>query len=638
MMQQRYGKKTGWIFNHFDEKWRWELNDSIAKFVDLQTLVDNIKKNYTYRLSDVLEYQDLYYLYPEAKDIRLCITETFQQKDILGAKSYPNPYGTFIIQLTIHPRKYETIKGNPDEKIRINTTSRSICCHEVQHFLQRRHGFRKPDAWEEIVRGIGRGIERAKLTSNHLRPGIKKERLLAKIKWFQDNLESISDWRYRAQLGEREAWDVSYRLNFSEDERRKIPPFPLDPKAGFKNFRFLDTHPYQDFNEGGKLPNDHDFASSEKSPIFVPINVSKDEIDKIISGARPVTNGAAIQAASNFLRRGKSTGDLDRSTHSAKRQEEARLSEYISKNNLWLPFPDPKNKIGEGGEAKVYLDGTNVIKFNDAPFYASWEDYFNSLLIHNYFFPTTSYELIGFSEYKDYDDRILYAIVKQPFIEATSITHLDSIKKIMDHNGFINNKRDDYYNPFLGLILEDLHEGNVLTKDGILYFIDTVFYIKNENSNLENGGNIDDFANSEKSRKFIPTKITKDELQSILSGASKTTDGDTIQAALAYIRAEEGANPILGRTKSGEKERLIEFIDKNDLWYSSALTPPDGLGKGEEHVVYDDPSSKDFILKTNNLSNYHSWSDYLVNLLLNNTSSFSKTFLLCKSPSIMPRS
>jgi hypothetical protein len=30
------------------------------------------------------------------------------------------------------------------------------------------------------------------------------------------------------------------------------------------------------------------------------------------------------------------------------------------------------------------------------------------------------------------------------------------------------------------LILEDLHDENVLTKDGLLYFIDTVFYLTDE--------------------------------------------------------------------------------------------------------------------------------------------------------------
>ena len=39
-------------------------------------------------------------------------------------------------------------------------------------------------------------------------------------------------------------------------------------------------------------------------------------------------------------------------------------------------------------------------------------------------------------------------------------------------------KNNDYFNPNLGIILEDLHDENVLTANDILYFIDTVFYIK----------------------------------------------------------------------------------------------------------------------------------------------------------------
>jgi hypothetical protein len=45
------------------------------------------------------------------------------------------------------------------------------------------------------------------------------------------------------------------------------------------------------------------------------------------------------------------------------------------------------------------------------------------------------------------------------------------------NNGFDNTRNNDYYNPELRLILEDLHDENVLTQDGVLYFIDTVFYI-----------------------------------------------------------------------------------------------------------------------------------------------------------------
>lgn len=45
---------------------------------------------------------------------------------------------------------------------------------------------------------------------------------------------------------------------------------------------------------------------------------------------------------------------------------------------------------------------------------------------------------------------------------------------------FFNVRNHDYYNPELGLILEDLHDENVLTQNGVLFFIDMVFYIRNE--------------------------------------------------------------------------------------------------------------------------------------------------------------
>jgi AcrR family transcriptional regulator len=42
---------------------------------------------------------------------------------------------------------------------------------------------------------------------------------------------------------------------------------------------------------------------------------------------------------------------------------------------------------------------------------------------------------------------------------------------------FINTKRQDYYNEEFDLLLEDMHDENVIAKEGLLFFIDTVFYI-----------------------------------------------------------------------------------------------------------------------------------------------------------------
>ena len=93
--------------------------------------------------------------------------------------------------------------------------------------------------------------------------------------------------------------------------------------------------------------------------------------------------------------------------------------------------------------------------------------------MHNSFFPNTAYELIGFLRKKEK----FYAIVKQPFIAITEMTNLTSIRNFLETNGFVLKKNNDYYHPYLGLILEDLHDENVLTNNGVLFFVDTVFYI-----------------------------------------------------------------------------------------------------------------------------------------------------------------
>ena len=201
----------------------------------------------------------------------------------------------------------------------------------------------------------------------------------------------------------------------------------------------------------------------------------KYELQLIISGESQVKYGAIIKTIANYLSRSQSASSLVKEFKHFKKQETEILEQYITKNNLWFSDINLENYVSEGAEQKVYLkDGKNVIKLNDAIYYNSWIDYFNNLLLNNYFFPDTAYHLLGF--YKDIE--ILYAVVEQPFVKATEKTDLELVKKFMFANGFLNTKNNDYYNPDLGIILEDLHDENVLTENGILQFIDTVFYIK----------------------------------------------------------------------------------------------------------------------------------------------------------------
>lgn len=201
----------------------------------------------------------------------------------------------------------------------------------------------------------------------------------------------------------------------------------------------------------------------------------KNELQNIISGNGPVRHGKIVQAITIHLRRKKEAIPEPEKAKFNKEQETQILVEFAGLEGLWYYDIDASKYIGEGAEQKIYEFSSPgfVLKLNDSVFYEFWEDYFNSLLIHNYFFPRLAYEFLGFHN----KDGKLYAAVKQPFVRATESTNLENVKDFLTANGFINKKDNDYYHPGIGIILEDLHDENVLTEDGALQFIDTVFFL-----------------------------------------------------------------------------------------------------------------------------------------------------------------
>ena len=201
-------------------------------------------------------------------------------------------------------------------------------------------------------------------------------------------------------------------------------------------------------------------------------NHLKNELHNVLSGKSEIRFGAIIQTIASYLKDGEKTSATIEIEKHFKKEETKRLEAYISNEKLWVAI-DLSQYVSEGAEQKVYLKDTeNVLKLNDAIYYNSWKDYFYNLLLHNYFFPDTAYDLIGFTK----DNTILYAVVEQSYVSITTNTDLSQVKTFLTLNGFENVRNNDYYNPELGIVLEDLHDENVLTKNYILYFIDTVFY------------------------------------------------------------------------------------------------------------------------------------------------------------------
>lgn len=204
----------------------------------------------------------------------------------------------------------------------------------------------------------------------------------------------------------------------------------------------------------------------------------KNELQNIIFGQVKNGKGELIKTTQTYLGKSFETGPGAEKKEFSREQEEESLREYISANNLWISPDVFGTYITEGAEQKVYFTegADDVMKISDAVFYVLWWDYFNNLLIHNHLFPDTAYTLIGFHD----SANTLFAVLKQQFIESTEMTNLDNVKQFMLSNGFLLKKNNDYYHPYLGIIIEDLHDENVLTNKGVLFFTDTVIYITEE--------------------------------------------------------------------------------------------------------------------------------------------------------------
>lgn len=198
-------------------------------------------------------------------------------------------------------------------------------------------------------------------------------------------------------------------------------------------------------------------------------NHLKNELHDIISGKSQVRFGTAIQTVAGYLSDGSQSGSEIENSKQIREQETKKLEDFISKKRLWIEHIDFSQYVSEGAEQRVFLkDSDHVLKLNDAIYYSCWRDYFYNLLLHNFFFPDTAYELIGFTK----DTNALYAVVKQSFVTITHTTDLGKVKDFLAANGFINNRNNDYINPDLGIILEDLHDENVLTKNEVKWNAD----------------------------------------------------------------------------------------------------------------------------------------------------------------------
>ncbi len=273
-----------------------------------------------------------------------------------------------------------------------------------------------------------------------------------------------------------------------------------------------------DFIPEENREEDKDLEIVDKNRNFTQ-KTTKDELQDVLSGTNQVVNGSLIQTTASYIRRSQKSSEESRRVYT-ERQEE-KLVEFINNNNLWYSIP-LGNYFARGVEQNVYLDasGEFVLKANTCFSYDyNWSKYLDSLLIHNYLFPQTSYELLGFSRS---EKGSLVSIVKQHYVKDTSPTDIEDVEKFLSDKGFIRTHPsfNMYQNNELGVVLGDLHIGNVLTKDKILYFIDSVIFIIDDNGMFKNGGDLENGGFLSKNREKFQLPDNHEPFMQVPKGGS----------------------------------------------------------------------------------------------------------------------
>jgi hypothetical protein len=140
-------------------------------------------------------------------------------------------------------------------------------------------------------------------------------------------------------------------------------------------------------------------------------------------------------------------------------------------------------QIGAGAEQRVYLyqNGYEVIKANTGTYHGNWLEFFNRLLCHAILFPATRYTTIGFTTV----EQAFAVLIKRQFALLTEGAPRSIVEPYLNEHGFKRSKNDDYYNPALGIILEDLHDENVFMLEGQILFIDPVIYFETIDMRLD---------------------------------------------------------------------------------------------------------------------------------------------------------
>lgn len=205
-------------------------------------------------------------------------------------------------------------------------------------------------------------------------------------------------------------------------------------------------------------------------------NLAKSEEERLPLIAESEGIGRLGKEAANIARR-FSEGKSENETET--KLESKELRKWAKKNNLYRKdfteiFNFELTEYEPGSESVVFagVESKYVYKVtNGGPWALTWTEFFNRIAAHNLLFPDTRYEVVGFTE-SDIDFGV---ILKQPLINyLDGVSNQEELENEMLKLGYTKGEKyRQWINEADGVILDDLHEGNVVYgPSGAIQFID----------------------------------------------------------------------------------------------------------------------------------------------------------------------
>lgn len=129
---------TGW-FQGIDGRWRFEIDDSAAKFQPVDTWLENAEAEGGVTLGEALEHPRLFAAYPELAQVRLIVEPERTAGGFFGAAPGRGLTGSLIVI------------GDPSNYDLEAAPAIDVLMHEIQHAIQMREGF-APGGSPDVLR------------------------------------------------------------------------------------------------------------------------------------------------------------------------------------------------------------------------------------------------------------------------------------------------------------------------------------------------------------------------------------------------------------------------------------------------------------------------------------------------------